>query len=425
MNMKKLETTYKDFCDLVKNDPSKQYYIKTDKGEFTKIHAVGSKITDSWKIKFSTGYEIIVGDRHAFMSENGEPLFANELTVGDKVKTTNGLLEVTESSFHKSNDMMYDISIDSPHWYVNDENGIIHHNTLFSMLCAKAYLDKYDDAVLIFYDSEMGASKDYFNSLEIDMNRVFHVPITNIEELKFDIMSQLQELKRGDHAIIVIDSIGNLASAKEIDDAINEKSAADMTRAKQLKSLTRMITPYLNILNIPMIMVNHIYMEIGMFPKAITSGGTGPVYASNQIFLISRSQEKKGTDLVGYNFNINIMKSRMTREKARIPVTVTYDGGINKWSGLLDMALCSGHVIKPSNGWYQKVDPETGEVLGNKLRAADTNTEEFWESILSDPSFNKWVNNTFKITAKNLLQDENVKSEVNEEHQAEFTSDLQ
>lgn len=297
--------------------------------------------------------------------------------------------------------------------------------TLFSMLCAKAYLDKYDDAVLIFYDSEMGASKDYFNSLEIDMDRVFHVPITNIEELKFDIMSQLQELKRGDHAIIVIDSIGNLASAKEIDDAINEKSAADMTRAKQLKSLTRMITPYLNILNIPMIMVNHIYMEIGMFPKAITSGGTGPVYASNQIFLISRSQEKKGTDLVGYNFNINIMKSRMTREKARIPVTVTYDGGINKWSGLLDMALCSGHVIKPSNGWYQKVDPETGEVLGNKLRAADTNTEEFWESILNDPSFNKWVNNTFKITAKNLLQDENVKSEVNEEHQAEFTSDLQ
>lgn len=145
--------------------------------------------------------------------------------------------------------------------------------TLFSMLCAKAYLDKYDDAVLIFYDSEMGASKDYFNSLEIDMDRVFHVPITNIEELKFDIMSQLQELKRGDHAIIVIDSIGNLASAKEIDDAINEKSAADMTRAKQLKSLTRMITPYLNILNIPMIMVNHIYMEIGMFPKAITSGG--------------------------------------------------------------------------------------------------------------------------------------------------------
>lgn len=148
--------------------------------------------------------------------------------------------------------------------------------TLFSMLCAKAYLDKYDDAVLIFYDSEMGASKDYFNSLEIDMDRVFHVPITNIEELKFDIMSQLQELKRGDHAIIVIDSIGNLASAKEIDDAINEKSAADMTRAKQLKSLTRMITPYLNILNIPMIMVNHIYMEIGCLSentKIITKTG--------------------------------------------------------------------------------------------------------------------------------------------------------
>lgn len=100
------------------------------------------------------------------------------------------------------------------------------------------------------------------------------------------------------------------------------------------------------------ILANGVVAHNSMYPKAITSGGTGLVYSSNQIFLISRSQEKKGTDLVGYNFNINIMKSRMTREKARIPVTVTYDGGINKWSGLLDMALCSGHVIKPSNGWY-------------------------------------------------------------------------
>ena len=143
--------------------------------------------------------------------------------------------------------------------------------TLYSLVCAKAYLDKYDDGVLLFYDSEMGASQDYFESLEIDPQRVLHVPVTDVEQLKFDIMSQLEEIKRGDHVIIVVDSIGNLASKKEVEDALNEKSAADMTRAKQLKSLTRMVTPHLNLKNIPMIIINHIYMDMGLFPKAITS----------------------------------------------------------------------------------------------------------------------------------------------------------
>lgn len=145
--------------------------------------------------------------------------------------------------------------------------------SLISLLCAKAYLDKYDDAVMIFYDSEMGASKEYFNSLGIDQDRVLYTPITDVEELKFDLMSQLEQIKRGDHVIIVIDSVGNLASKKEVEDALNEKSAADMTRAKQLKSLTRMITPHLNLKNIPLIMINHVYQEIALYPKAIVSGG--------------------------------------------------------------------------------------------------------------------------------------------------------
>lgn len=145
--------------------------------------------------------------------------------------------------------------------------------TLYSLICAKAYLDKYDDAVLLFYDSEMGASQSYFESLNIDTSRVLHTPITDVEQLKFDIMAQLEEIKRGDHVIIVVDSVGNLASKKEVEDALAEKSAADMTRAKQLKSLTRLVTPHLSLKNIPMIIVNHIYMDMGLFPKAITSGG--------------------------------------------------------------------------------------------------------------------------------------------------------
>lgn len=283
--------------------------------------------------------------------------------------------------------------------------------SMVSLICAKAYLDKYDDAVMIFYDSEMGSSKDYFNSLGIDQDRVLYTPITDVEQLKFDVMSQLEQIKRGDHVIIVVDSVGNLASKKEVEDALNEKSAADMTRAKQLKSLTRMITPHLNLKNIPMIVINHVYQEIGaMYPKTIVGGGTGLVYASNQIFIITRSQEKKGTDIVGYNFNINIEKSRLVREKSRIPLTVTFDNGINRWSGLLDMALASGHVIKPSNGWYQKVDKETGEVFEKKYRANDTNNEDFWKDILESPSFKDWVKSTFRIASTKLIKDTEIEA---------------
>ena len=146
-----------------------------------------------------------------------------------------------------------------------------HFKTSFALIMASAYLKKYDDAVLLFYDSEFGSPQSYFENFDIDTDRVLHTPITNVEELKFDIIGQLEGLDRNDKVVIVIDSVGNLASKKELEDAINEKSVADMSRAKALKGLFRMTTPYLNMKNIPLIAVNHTYMEIGLFPKAIVS----------------------------------------------------------------------------------------------------------------------------------------------------------
>jgi RecA/RadA recombinase len=227
-----------------------------------------------------------------------------------------------------------------------------HFKTAFSLLLAKAYTDKYEDAVILFYDSEFGSPQAYFDNFGIDTGRILHTPITDIEQLKFDIMSQVNSVERGDHIIIIIDSVGNLASKKEVDDALEGKSVADMTRAKQMKSLFRMVTPHLTIKDIPMVVVNHTYSEIGLFPKQIVSGGTGLYYSADNIFIIGRQQEKEGTEVVGYNFIVNVEKSRFVREKSKIPVEVTFEGGISKWSGLLDVALAGGFVIKPSNGWY-------------------------------------------------------------------------
>jgi len=279
-----------------------------------------------------------------------------------------------------------------------------HFKTAFSLLMAKSYLDKYKDAALLFYDSEFGTPQSYFDSFGIDTNRVLHTPLTDIEQLKHDIMQQLTQLERGDKLIIVVDSIGNLASKKEVDDAVEGKSVADMSRAKQVKSLFRMVTPHLNLKDIPMVVVNHTYMEIGMFPKAIVGGGTGSYYSADNIFIIGRQQEKEGTEVVGYNFIINVEKSRYVKEKSKIPVTVSFDGGISRWSGLLDIAVESGHVIKPSNGWYSKVDKETGEVEEKKYRLKDTDTKDFWLPIITSKSFQTYVEEKYRVSAAEIMQ---------------------
>jgi RecA/RadA recombinase len=280
-----------------------------------------------------------------------------------------------------------------------------HFKTAFSLLMAKSYLDKYEDAALLFYDSEFGTPQSYFNSFGIDPDRVLHTPLTDIEQLKFDVMQQLTQLERGEHLIIVIDSIGNLASKKEVEDALEGKSVADMSRAKQVKSLFRMVTPHLSLKDIPMVVVNHTYKEIGMFPKDIVGGGTGSYYSADNIFILGRQQEKEGTEIVGYNFIINVEKSRYVKEKSKIPVSVSFDGGISRWSGLLDLGIESGHIIKPSNGWYSKVDVQTGEVEEKKYRLKETDTKEFWLSIVTSKSFRDFVENKYRVAASEIMQD--------------------
>ena len=214
-----------------------------------------------------------------------------------------------------------------------------HFKTSFALLMAAAYLKKHEDAVLLFYDSEFGSPQQYFTSFGIDTSRVLHTPIMDVEELKFDLINQLENIERKDKVIIIIDSVGNLASKKELEDAKNEKSVGDMSRAKALKSLFRMTTPYLTMKDVPLLAINHTYQEIGLFPKAIVSGGTGIYYSSDNIWIIGRQQEKKGTEIEGYNFIINVEKSRFVKEKSKIPISVTWEGGIAPYSGLLDVGL--------------------------------------------------------------------------------------
>ena len=273
-----------------------------------------------------------------------------------------------------------------------------HFKTSFALMMAGAYLKKHKDAVMLFYDSEFGSPQAYFEQFEIDTSRVLHTPITNVEELKFDLIGQLEGMDRKDNVIVVIDSIGNLASKKEMEDTMNEKSVADMSRAKALKGLFRMTTPYLAMKNIPLLAVNHTYMEIGLFPKAIVGGGTGIYYSADNIWILGRRQNKTGTEVTGYDFVINVEKSRYVKEKSKIPVSVSWEGGVEKYSGLLDVAMAGGYVIKPNAGWYQRAGEEA------KVRMAETLKEEFWQPIFDNTDFKEFIKKQYTIGHKALVE---------------------
>jgi RecA/RadA recombinase len=287
-----------------------------------------------------------------------------------------------------------------------------HFKSMFSLICGKAFLDKYPESIILFYDSEFGTPLGYFDTLNIDKDRVVHIPITDIEQLKFDIMTQLNNFEKSDKVIIIIDSIGNLASKKEVEDALDQKAVADMSRAKQIKSLFRMVTPHLTLKDIPMIVVNHTYKTMELYAKDVVGGGTGSYYSSDNIFILGRQQEKTGTDVTGYNFIINVEKSRYVKEKSKIPVTVRFDGGLSKWSGLLDMAIEAGVVVKPSNGWYSKVNPNTGEIEEKKYRIKDTETSEFWNPLLEDDKFRTWIEKHYTVSSGNMLSDSDIDKEL-------------
>lgn len=283
-----------------------------------------------------------------------------------------------------------------------------HFKSAFALMMAAAYQKKYDDAVVLFYDSEFGTPQSYFESFGIDLDRVLHTPITDVEQLKFDITTQLNQIEKGEKVVIIIDSIGNLASKKEVDDALDGKSVADMSRAKQLKSLFRIVTPHLNLKDIPLVCVNHTYKEIGMFPKDIVSGGTGSYYSSDAIWIIGRQQEKEGTEIAGYHFVINIEKSRHVREKSKIPITVTFEGGISKWSGLLDVSEKLGYINKPKVGWYEAVNPSTGEVLSDKLMRAKefAVNGDFWKMMFTKTDLADAIRKRYSIANGALISDE-------------------
>ena len=276
------------------------------------------------------------------------------------------------------------------------------YKTLLMLLSLKAHQKKYPDGFALLYDTENGITPEYLALMEIDMDRVMHIPVDDIEQMKIDIVNRLNEVDKGDRLMICVDSLGMIASRKEIEDAEEGKVVADMTRAKASKSFFRLITAKITKKELYFVGIQHTYMEIGMYPKAIVGGGTGQIYAANTILIISKAQVKEkveGKDaLVGFKFTLNVVKSRYVKEGSKIPFEAHFESGLYRWSGLFDLAKEAGFVENVSKGWWTTVDPETGEVADKKLRESEIKSDDaFFESLIANPKFNEFVENKFLL----------------------------
>jgi RecA/RadA recombinase len=275
--------------------------------------------------------------------------------------------------------------------------------TLLSLLCVKAYLEKYDDGIAIIYDSEFGITPEYLSSIGIDLNRVLHEPIDTIESLKFNMYKRLKDVESGDHVIFMIDSLGLLPSLKEAEDAEKENSVADMTRAKELKSFYRLVTGSLSIKNIPCVIVNHIYQEMKSYGKNVVTGGKGSVLAPNQIFIITKEKETDGSgkekEIVGFTFNLRVHKSRFVKEDSVFSFTVKYETGLEYSSGLLDEAL-EAKLIKRTGNSYS-VDGE----LEKYSREEIENNTKIWKKMIKNKEFEEFIKNKYLIKGSILGED--------------------
>ncbi len=282
-----------------------------------------------------------------------------------------------------------------------------HFKSNLGLLMVAAYLKKYKEAVCIYYDSEFGCTPEYLKMAGIDIERVIHIPCENIEDLKQDLMNQLNAITKEDKVIVFIDSIGNLASKKEVDDAMNQHVAADFSRAKSIKSLWRMVCPVCVLKNTPIICISTTYSEIGMFPKDILGGGTGNMYASSSVLFLSKAQVKEEDEIAGYKFTIKTEKSRFVKEASKFPFIVTYKGGINVWSGLLDIALETGHVVSPTKGYYSRPSVEGDK----KWRANATNCSEFWKPIFEKTDYKEACSKKYALGQTVMVDDEEMTDE--------------
>ena len=217
--------------------------------------------------------------------------------------------------------------------------------TFFALGIVKHFLDKNKDGGVVFFESESALTKDLVESRGINSKRVVIVPVSTVQEFRYQAIRALdkyieQKEEERKPIMFVLDSLGMLSTTKEMEDTAEGKETRDMTRSQIVKAAFRVLTLKLGKAKVPMIMTNHTYSVIGsMFPQKEMGGGSGLKYAASNVVYLTRRKEKEGKEVIGNIIHCLNYKSRLTRENARVDVKLTYDKGLDRYYGLLDLAI--------------------------------------------------------------------------------------
>ena len=220
--------------------------------------------------------------------------------------------------------------------------------TFFLMGIVKNFLDKNPDAGVLYFESESAITKNMIVERGIDPSRMVIVPVVTVQEFRTQSLKALDSYLAQDESdkkplFLCLDSLGMLSTTKEVEDTAEGKETRDMTRAQVLKAAFRVLTLKLGRAKVPMVITNHTYDSMGsMFPTKEMGGGSGLKYAASSIIYLSKKKEKDGTEVIGSIVHCKNHKSRLTVENKMVDVRLTYDKGLDRYYGLLDLAVKHG-----------------------------------------------------------------------------------
>ena len=216
--------------------------------------------------------------------------------------------------------------------------------TYFLMGIVKSFLDKNPNAGVIYFESESAVTKNMVVDRGIDPKRMVIFPVTTVQEFRTQALKVLdgylaQNESERNPLFLCLDSLGMLSTTKEVEDTADGKETRDMTRAQVLKAAFRVLTLKLARAKVPLVVTNHTYDVVGsMFPTKEMGGGSGLKYAASSIIYLSRRKEKDGTEVIGNIIHCKNHKSRLTKENKMVDVRLTYDKGLDRYYGLLELA---------------------------------------------------------------------------------------
>ena len=257
--------------------------------------------------------------------------------------------------------------------------------TYFVLGVVKSYLDRNSEAGVVYYDTEAAVTKAMMEERGIDTRRVILAEPDTIQKfkthaLKMIDMYEKEPVDKRPPMMFVLDSLGLLSTSKEMEDSLEGKDVRDMTKSQIIKAAFRVLTLKLAKVKIPLLVTNHVYEVIGSYvPTKELGGGTGLKYAASTIAMLSKRKEKDGDgDVVGNIVRIKMYKSRLSKENSQVEVLLTYDKGLDRYYGLLELAE-KYEVIKKVSTRFEM--PDGKKVFGKEIR--QNPTAYFTEEIMA------------------------------------------